>query len=218
MQTSKNSTAPPTPAQLTLFPADSHASHIVSPGSEKAQMMTARSGQRCFELYAKFTPLGWFAKMLLESLAWNSTTCLMTWKAQATPYNRLLFRLAPSMLSTGGTESGLLPTPLASSATNSSHVPSALKRDTIPAFLNRFLPTPVASDGKTGDMGRNRSKKRPSGARKTINLETVMGDLSHKHCGTPTITPIFFELLMGYPEGWTEISESKPSEMPSCHK
>lgn len=97
-------------AQLTLFQVDSRASRLVQPGSEEARRMTVTSGRKCCELYRKYGPLGSLVRMLLESSAWRSTRCYLTWKASATPARRLLFRLVPSMPRTEGTGFRLLPT------------------------------------------------------------------------------------------------------------
>lgn len=97
--------------QLTLFREDSLASRLVLPGSDEAQKMTVTSGQKCLELYKNSSPVGSLAKMLLESSTWRSTRCYLTWKISATPAKRLLFRLVPSMPSTGETDARLLPTP-----------------------------------------------------------------------------------------------------------
>ena len=99
--------------QLTLFPVGSldHASHLVSPGSEKARKMTVTSGQRCLELYGKSARCGLLAKMLLESSIWHSTRCFLTWKTSVTKGKRLLFRLVASMPRTKENVSLLWPTP-----------------------------------------------------------------------------------------------------------
>jgi len=99
--------------QLSLFAGDSPASHSVSLGSNEARKMTAHSGQRCCESYAKWLPDGSLARMFLESSRWNSTQCYLTWKGKATPAGRLYFQLVPSMPPTEGIESGLWPTPTA---------------------------------------------------------------------------------------------------------
>lgn len=57
--------------------------------------------------------LGCLLKMFLESSAWNSTECYLTWSASVTPSGRWLFRLVPSMQSTIENESGYWPTPCA---------------------------------------------------------------------------------------------------------
>ena len=45
---------------------------------------------------------------------WYSRICFLKWKVKGTPYNRILYQLAPSVPSTDGIESGLLPTASAS--------------------------------------------------------------------------------------------------------
>ena len=98
-------------AQLSLFAGDTHASHSVTPGSEKARMMTVTSGQKCIGSWLPSGPVGSLLKMLLGTSTWASTACFLTWKARATPAGRLLFQLAPSMPRTDEIESGFWPTP-----------------------------------------------------------------------------------------------------------
>jgi len=109
LQTSETLTEPPSEEQLYL-PAGFLASHFPRPGSAQARKMTATSGRRCSELYHKPGPLGSLVRTLLDSSRWSSTSVFLTWKVKATPANRLLFQLAPSMPDTGETECGLLPT------------------------------------------------------------------------------------------------------------
>lgn len=97
--------------QLTLFPADSPASHSPAPGSKEARRMTVTSGRRCAELSGNSDPLGCLVKTCLVSSVWHSTRCCLTWKISATPRRRLLFRLAASMPRTEETGSPLWPTP-----------------------------------------------------------------------------------------------------------
>lgn len=98
-------------SQLTLFAEDSHASPFPQPGSEEARKTTVISGQRCYELSGLSDRIGLLAKTLLESSVWHSMMCFLTWRTKATPANRLLFQLVPSMLRIEGIESGLLATP-----------------------------------------------------------------------------------------------------------
>jgi len=86
---------------------DFPASRSVMPGSGEARMMTAISGRRCYELYERQDQVGSLVRMLLESSAWHSTKCFLIWKKKVTKSKRLLFQLAVSMPTTGGTESGL---------------------------------------------------------------------------------------------------------------
>jgi hypothetical protein len=102
------------PSSATFLQEDFLASHSVSPGSDEARQMTARSGRKCLQLLSDADPLSSLVKTCLESSTWNSTVCFLTWKAKATPAGRLLFQLAPSMPDTDETECGLWPTPNAS--------------------------------------------------------------------------------------------------------
>jgi len=53
---------------LDLFAEDSHASPLALPGSEKARMMTATSGQKYSALYKKSGPLGSCVRTLLPQV------------------------------------------------------------------------------------------------------------------------------------------------------
>lgn len=145
------------------YQEDFLASLSPQPGSEEARTMTVTSGQKCLELSRSSGPLGSLARMLLESSAWRSTRCFLTWKASATPSRRLLFRLVPSMPRTGETVSPLWATP-----NTMDHLPQrsaeSLQRQatttrkgrTRPANLReqvceetvRMWPTPTARDCK----------------------------------------------------------------------
>lgn len=96
--------------QLTLFAGDTPVSHSATPGSAEARTMTATSGRKCVGSWLPSGPLGACLKTLLVTSAWGSTKCFLTWRTKATPANRLLFQLAPSMPRTDATEFGLLPT------------------------------------------------------------------------------------------------------------
>ena len=96
--------------QLTLFPADSPASHSPLPGSNAARMMTVTSGRKCSESYQNSGPLGCLVRMCLESSIWHSTRCYLTWKQKDINPKHSLFRLAVSMPRTEGTASQFWPT------------------------------------------------------------------------------------------------------------
>ena len=97
--------------QLTLSAEDFPVNRFPSPGSDEARKMTVTSGQRCSELYASFSPLGWLVKTCLGSSIWHSTRCYLTWKTSATPHRRLLFQLAVSTPRTSETDAPFWPTP-----------------------------------------------------------------------------------------------------------
>jgi len=101
----------------TLFVADSRANHSAFQDEEKERKTTVTSGRKCIALYRNHGPAGLLAKTLLTSRAWHSPAQKLTWKAQATPCNHLLFRLAPSGCRIDGIGSGLLPTVLRADGT-----------------------------------------------------------------------------------------------------
>jgi len=132
-------------SQLTLLPADTHASHLVLPGSEAARKMTATSGRKCLGSWLPSGPVGSLLKMLLGTSTWASTRCFLTWKAKATPHGRLYFQLAPSMPRTDATESGLWHTP--SSQEPGVRVERLVTKDGDPARVGER-----AYDKKTGRL------------------------------------------------------------------
>jgi len=150
-------------SQLTLFAGDSLASHSVLPGSKEALKMTVTSGQKCSGLLKNSNPLGLLVKTLLVSSEWRSMMCYLTWKVKATPANRLLFQLVPSMPSTDEIESGLLPTPRAIEVIEHPMKQAERLKDrtgTKPNNLQSMacfgmFPTPLASDAMGGIIGKN---------------------------------------------------------------
>lgn len=97
--------------QLTLFPADSHASPSLLPEDAQARKMTVTSGLKCLESYKNSSPLGCLVKMCLESSIWHSTRCFLNWKMQVTPHKRSLFRLVASTPRTKENDVQFWPTP-----------------------------------------------------------------------------------------------------------
>lgn len=68
--------------QLTFFPAGSRVNHTVLPGSEKANMMTVLSGQKCLELFKKSGRLGSLVRTLVGSSRWVSNKVVLIWSAR----------------------------------------------------------------------------------------------------------------------------------------
>jgi len=108
----KEETRYPTQIDLMSSAADTrdHASHSVTPGSERARQMTVISGRKCIDLLKLSGRDGSLPRTLLGTSAWGSTMCWLTWKDRVTPAGRLLFQLVPSMPDTAEIESGLWPT------------------------------------------------------------------------------------------------------------
>lgn len=188
------------------------ASHTVSPGSEQARQMTARSGRKCAELLRNPDPAGCLVKMFLESSIWNSTECFLTWKASATPRGRWCFQLAPWMPNTDETECGLWPTPRAANPGSRPNGKSGkvLEEEVkISVGLRqrgeKMYPTPRASDYKgSGPVG---SKSQAHMSERKYLCAVVATPQSGQ------LNPAWVEWLMGYPIGHTDL---KDSETQSC--
>ena len=137
------------------YQADFLANHSVQPGSDEARKMTVTSGLKCSELYRRSDPVGSLVRMLLESSAWRSTKCFLTWKASATPAKRLLFRLVPSMPRTDETVVPFWPTPTARDCKGANSMEPLTrdgKKNHTDQLANavKLWPTPSASDcGRT---------------------------------------------------------------------
>lgn len=217
--------------QLTLFPGGSPASRLVWPGSEEARQMTVISGRKCAELSKNSGPLGLLEKTLLESSAWHSTRRLLTWKTSATPAGRLLFRLAPSMPRTDGTESPLWPTPTRrdyKGANSLEHLTREGQRNHTDQLANavKLFPTPTRFDATCGDLrgkeydGKTQHAMKltqaaqlfptPTGRswKSMSQAETRQGgpDLQTEIGGQ--LNPTWVEWLMGFPVGWTDLNAS----------
>jgi hypothetical protein len=175
--------------------------------------MTAISGRRCLKLSRHPGPLGSLVKTFLESSAWNSTVCFLTWKESVTPAKRLLFRLVPSMPDTEETECGLWSTIVASASAGQGNNPEdrGLKLQT----AVKLWPTPRAEH----DSGKHR------GQPDTLHSAIKMWPTPHSTCATGpgshgtgadnlqtvingSLNPQWVEWLMGYPIGHTALDAS----------
>ena len=130
---------------------DIHANHLVLPGSKEAQKMPATSGLKYEPLLKQSDPIGAFSKTFMVTSNWDSTRCYLIWKPLATPQGRLLFQLAPSMLPTNETESGLWATP-----NTMDHLPQRSEEST-----------------KKMQEGHRKGRKRPSNLREQVSEETL---------------------------------------------
>ena len=216
--------------QLTLFPAGSPASHFLLPGSEEARRMTVTSGLKCLELSRISGPLGLLARTLLESSAWRSTRCYLTWKLSATPARRLLFRLVPSTPRTEGTDARLWPTPTSEqcgmTATTGGRPIEKSTHLSTQVWLEeqrKLWPTPTSREYKGG---RKPETLKAKGRTPSNTLgDAVMFATPTGRCGTGAsntktrqgspdlqsqiggqLNPTWVEWLMGFPLGWTDLN------------
>ena len=191
--------------QLTLFPEDSHVSRSVLPGNSEATKMTVTSGQKCLELSKKSGRLGCLVKTLLTSSIWHSTKCALGWKIKTTKCNRLLFRLAVSMLRTNEIESLFWPTPTATINGPGMNInnPRGIQQGNALATAvvwnyHKMWPTPTARDYKgavkpetLAAKGRTSSNSLP---------DAVMAENGGQ------LNPEWVEWLMGFPIGHTDLN------------
>ena len=183
---------------LDLFPSLPAAflvSRFPSPGSEEAREMSASSGRQCATLLSDTSPLGCVVRTCLESLEWNSTTCLLIWKASAIGCNRLLFQLAPWTQDIDETEFGFWPTPTVMSAMEANHA--------------QIVTT------ATGFRALSRQ-----GVNGSVSLQSLVKLLPTPcDCASGKLNPVWVEWLMGYPIGWTACEDSvTPSSRKSRSK
>ena len=217
-ETSKHSMARHTEESL-FSQEDFPASHSVVPGSNEARTMTAISGLKCSESYKRQGQLGSLVRMLLESSAWHSTKCVLTWKRVDTKSSRSLFQLAVSMPSTEETEYGLLrgggaiwPTPSVCGNYNRKGASKNSGNGLATAVL--LWPTPTRREYFPPRFPEKmkKTKRNPM----TNSLGDAVQHIEGKdYKQTGQLNPAWVEWLMGYPIGWTDL---KDSDTPSSRK
>ena len=208
----------------TSSQADFLANLSVSQEKENLRKMTEISGRKLLGLSKSPDQLGLLEKTLMESLNSISTPYLRTWRVQTTPQGALIFQLRASVLPTKEKESGLLPTPIASTAKRSEGAVRQMRRlveqgvytkEQAEAMIEGSLtpkrmakwnmyPTPTTQDAK--------NNANPSQMKRKIKpLNAVIGG---------RLNPNFVEYLMGFQQDWTRIDQtgSKDSETQSCRK
>ncbi len=193
---------PTSSSQLTLLPADSLASLSVSPGSDKAQMMTVTSGLKCLGLSERLDPIGLLQRTLLASSIWASTIVYLTWRTRALKSRRFLYQLVPSTPRTDGIESSLLPTITQFDATcgilpGKEYKPGVNHAVKLGQAIHLW-PTPRSEKVE----GYSREDFRPTLAQVVTGEEKPLGG---------QLNPTWVEWLQGFPPGWTDL---EPSETP----
>ena len=217
--------------QLPYCPAVSPASHSQPPDSGKDLRMNAIYGRKCAGLLQNCGPVGCLGKMLLASSIWGSTKRFLTWQKRDTLFSHSYFRLAASAHGMSASEllsSRLMfPTPLASDkGTNrdARNLDVYLSENgvfrkknkngaiwSLPLSAAVFYLTPVASDGF-------RSTLKPSAfnSNKTNgNLSAQIIALESPAADTAALNPDWVEWLMGFPQGWTDVSCGQESRRTS---
>ncbi len=197
---------------------------------EGERKMTATSGLKCYELYGSFIRGGSSVKMLAALLlgaeVWYSNKSTLIWRLRATKSKRLLFQLLPSTRRIEEIGSGLLPTARVSESEGSPVKNAEMKNGSwsrVNAKGVRFgvkvkdvlasvmIPTPATRDYKGGSV---------SHPYDTVDSLVETG-ATKGGVGIKTglkLQPAFVEWMMGYPEGWTELPDSKLLEMRSSRR
>ena len=200
------------------------ASRSVMPGSEEARTMTAISGHKCSESYKRQGQLGLLVRMLLESSAWHSTKCVLTWKQKVTKSSRSLFQLAVSMPRTEETECGLLRggggrcgRPQEHQAEGQTTRRNACDhQDTGEQQISWVLFWPTITKFQSSPPRLPETMKKTGRNPMTNSLIDAVQHIEGKdYKQTGQLNPAWVEWLMGYPIGWTEL---KDSETPSSRK
>ncbi len=202
---------------------DFPVSRSVTPGSGEARTMTAISGRKCSESYKRQGQLGSLVRMLLESSAWHSTKCVLTWKRVDTKSSRPLFQLAVSMPSIEEIESGLLlgggamwPTPSVCGNYNRKGASKNSGNGLATAVL--FWPTPTRREYFPPRMPETMKKKNRNPMTNSLG-DAVQHIEGKDYKQTGQLNPAWVEWLMGYPIGWTELKDwATPSSRKSHTK
>lgn len=169
---------------MTLSAGDSPANHSQKQGNSKARATIVTSGLKCLESFKRSDPLGLLVKTLLTSSRWYSTLYSLTWKVQATPAKRLIFRLAASRPRTKGNVFGLL--------------------GTTPTTQEKPWPTPMAKDHTViAECDLTRNKLRAEVVKEFSGGKTLK-DINKAIEQHGSLNPDWEEVLMGFPVGWTD--------------
>ena len=200
--------------QLTLFPADSHASPSPWLESKRAKGMIDTSGRRCSELSPSCARVALSVKMYLESSALPPGRWSRTWSVLAITSSCLILRLRLSELGTedrecSSSESQMWPTPTTVGCTIASEKRINLIADGKTTF--------ASNQGERGGLSNLREHvlARTKGLWTTpcaADAQGSHGGNNHRSLRTDVagqLNPTWVEWLMGFPPGWTDLNASE---------
>lgn len=205
--------------QLTLFAVDTHASRSQQPGSDGARKTTAISGRSLLALLPKSGHATSLAKTLLDTSAWASTACSLTWRHSATPQGRLLFQLVPRTSRTDEIGSGLWPTVTTSPSRPCEGNVRILRAKVLAGELCEAEATqmlngksPMEAQGKIPAMWPTPTARDYKGGRKPETLAASgrgatnsLNDALTVQGQHGALNPQWVEWLMDFPPGWTSL-------------
>ena len=186
--------------QLTLFPADSHASPSPWLESKREKKMIVTSGRRCSELSPSCARVALSVRTFLESSRLPPGRWSRIWSVQAITWSCLILKLRLSELGTddqgcsSSESTKLFPTPKASDSKGSGPAGSkSAEHDLVRGNLRGVVlyATPCARDYRTGQRERYENPERMN----ALN-DQIGGQLN----------PTWVEWLMGFPPGWTDLN------------
>ena len=233
MMTSKQLTFQFTGGGLTSSREDSPASRSALQAKEEARMITATSGRRCCEQFAKYNRVGLWAKMFSELLIgrteWYSSRCNLIWRLRATKFSRFLFRLVPLMRRTEeiacglSPENGMLPTVVTQGLKycnekgQSAFVPPMLLQHQMIEWekgTSTFNPKSQNGKGltvyaKNGLLPTPRSqgeecyKTRAERKGHECAMSYLESNIQYQTGSDSLLNPLFVAEMMGFPPDWT---------------
>lgn len=199
--------------QLTLFPADSHASPSPWLESKRAKGMIDTSGRRCCELSENCARVALSVKTYLESSALPPGRWSRIWSVQAITSSCSILKLRLSELGTDGpgyssSESQMWPTPTTVGCTIASEKRINLIADGKTTF--------ASNQGERGGLSNLREHvlARTKGLWTTpcaADAQGSHGGNNHRSLRTDVagqLNPTWVEWLMGFPPGWTDLNAS----------
>lgn len=218
------------------YPEDSRVNRSVLPGSEKARSMTVISGRRCSDLLQSVGRLGCLERTLLVSSVWNSIMRLLIWKISDTPSGRSVFQLVPLKLGTNGSGcSSLLPTPdTCPEAPNKNcnrKYPKSLLQAAVDQYVPTMFPTPRGHEVGGYQYSRGNHDKKTLTLTGVVTMFPTPNSLNGHNSGTfqerggagnklrgtsiasLKVSPDWEEWLMGFPPGWTKISDKLAAQL-----
>jgi hypothetical protein len=185
-----------------LFAEDIPASPSRPQELGKENKTRVTSGRRCGESFERCAPAGSFAKTFADMFASVSTTLPHSWKMTASPSGRLLFQLAPSAPRTEEKGSGLWQTPVADDAVERERGKWNSRGEPKLSAQVKLWPTPAARDFRSPNKLPYAQR---GGGTKGEQLPNAVGG---------QLNPVWVEVLMGYPPGWTELGKPEFPALP----
>ena len=188
--------------QLTLFQADSHASHSPWLESKRAKGMIDTSGRRCSELSPSCARVALSVRTFLESSRLPPGRWSRIWSVLAITSSCLILRLR---LSERGTDDQGYSSPA------SQMWPTPTARDCKGANSLKHLTQPKAP-------GNNHHVRQLANAVKLFttacaaDAQGTHGGANHRSLRTDVsgqLNPMWVEWLMGFPPGWTDLNASE---------